>query len=630
MFARLVYSNRHDLLLALLVGFIAVCVGCNLHHNRKGGRLTDLEILQPETDSICDLNCIVSQEAEVEVSERPISTQNPYTGDGWNLELGEAVQYALEHSQIVRDLGGRALRSPNSVSTSYSPAIQETDPRFGIEAALSAFDASFSTRLFVEKNDRALNNILLGGGTRTFEQDLAQYSAELRKRSAAGTLMTARHNIEYDYNNAPGNDVPNKPWGANFELEMRHPLMQGSGTQFNRIAGPDATPGVYNGVMIARVNADISVVDFEAGIRDLVSDVETAYWELHYAYRAYDSTVKARDRALETWRQIETWRKNGLRGGTPQREARAREQYYRFEAELKNLLAGQVQERSRATTFRGLGGIYTQERNLRLLMGVPINDGRLIRPVTEPSPANVLFDWNEVHAEATTSRVEIRRQALQIKRRELEVVAAKNFLRPQLDAIGRYRWRGLGHNLLDPSGDNPEFNDAYQNLVDGNFQEWQLGIEYAAPIGFRQAFAAVRNARLSLTREKAILDEQQRQVTLEISNAIAELDRAFDIAQIHLNRRIAAAQQLEATEVLYKQSEESQKGVLLDQLLDAQTRLADSESQYGRSLIEYMMAIKQIHNAKGSLLTYNQVYLSEGPWPVKAHRDANERNSRRL
>ena len=38
-----------------------------------------------------------------------------------------------------------------------------------------------------------------------FKQDLAQYTSELSKRSAAGTLMSARHNIEYDYNNAPGN-----------------------------------------------------------------------------------------------------------------------------------------------------------------------------------------------------------------------------------------------------------------------------------------------------------------------------------------------------------------------------------------------------------------------------------------
>lgn len=626
MSARLILF-RNALVCACLI--IMAQSGCRLVDSKDACDDSGLKIAykMAKTDIYCDPDC--QGEVPFVVGERPISTQNPSTREHWDLGLTEAIQYALQHSEVIRDLGGRALRSPGSVVTSESPAIQETDPRFGVDAALSAFDASVSSRLFFENNDRPLNNVLLGGGTRTFVQDLAQYSSEISKRSATGTLFSARHNVEYDFNNAPGNATPNLPWATNIELEVRHPLMQGSGSDFNRIAGPGATPGVYNGVLIARVNADISQLDFEAGIRDLVSDVETAYWELYYAFLAYNATEKARDRALETWRQIETWRQSGLRGGTPQREARSREQYYRFEVELKNLLAGQAQERSRATTFRGLGGIYTQERNLRLLMGVPINDGRLIRPITEPSPAHVTFNWDDVQSEATTTRVEIRRQQMQIKRRNLEVVAAKNFLRPQLDTVGRYRWRGLGHNLLDPES-RPEGDNAYQSLVDGNFQELQVGVEFTAPVGYRQGAAAVRNARLSLAREKAVLEEQQRQATLEVSHAVAELDRAYDIAQIHMNRRVAAAEQLSATEVLYEQAEESQKGVLLDQLLDAQTRLADAETQYGRSLVEYMMAIKQIHYTKGSVLEYNQVVLAEGPWPSKAYRDAADRKSRRI
>ena len=124
-----------------------------------------------------------------------------------------------------------------------------------------------------------------------------------------------------------------------------------------------------------------------------------------------------------------------------------------------------------------------------------------------------------------------------------------------------------------------------------------------------------------------VVVEQAHVCLVHRQEAILLLD---DVAQVQLNRRIAAAQHLDATEILYSQAEESQKGILLDQLLDAQTRLADSETQYGRSLIEYMMAIKQVHNAKGSLLNYNQVWISEGAWPAKAHQDAADRESRRI
>ena len=60
------------------------------------------------------------------------------------------------------------LQSPENVRTVHDPAIGETDPRFGVEAALAAFDASFETSAFFENNDRALNNVFFGGGTPSY------------------------------------------------------------------------------------------------------------------------------------------------------------------------------------------------------------------------------------------------------------------------------------------------------------------------------------------------------------------------------------------------------------------------------------------------------------------------------
>ena len=76
--------------------------------------------------------------------------------------------------------------------------------------------------------------------------------------------------------------------------------------QFNRIAGPSGIPGVsgftnipgvYNGVAIARTHMDIAIADFEADVRDVVSETELAYWELYFAYRNLDALVVGRDSA---------------------------------------------------------------------------------------------------------------------------------------------------------------------------------------------------------------------------------------------------------------------------------------------------------------------------------------------
>jgi hypothetical protein len=92
----------------------------------------------------------------------------------WDLKLEEALQLALKNSPVLRDLGGQVLTNPQIVRTVQGPAIAETDPNTGVEAALSQFDADLSATGNWQNNHRALNNSFFGGGTRLFQQDLKQ------------------------------------------------------------------------------------------------------------------------------------------------------------------------------------------------------------------------------------------------------------------------------------------------------------------------------------------------------------------------------------------------------------------------------------------------------------------------
>jgi outer membrane protein TolC len=531
----------------------------------------------------------------------------------------------------------------------YDPAIQEMDPRFGTEAALSAFDASFASSAFFEYNDRALNNTFFGGGTRLLKQDLAIFQSQLSKVSATGTEFFARSNIEYDANNAPGNTFPSA-WTSILETEFRHPLLQGGGLDFNRIAGPGNVPGVMNGVLIARINTDLALADFELSVRNLISDVENAYLDLYYAYRDLDARIKARDAALRTWRSIKALQEAGRRGGEAARESQAREQYFRLQEEVQLALTGRLLEGTRTNngssggTFRGTGGVHVAERRLRLLIGMPITDACLLRPIDEPMIARVSFCWEDILQEALARRAEIRRQKWLIKSRELELVASRNFLLPELDLTGRYRWRGFGRDLFRQHDDaslsvgqandatpddvqrfdNRQFNNAFDNLFNGDFQEWQLGVEFFVPIGFRRAHAGVRYAELRLARERALLEEQERAVVHDLANAVSDVERAYALVETNYNRRVAAVEQ-----VAYVQDAYERDDAPIDQLLDAQRKLADAEVAYYRSIVEYQLAIKNVHFEKGSLLDYNNVFLEEGPWPHEACHDAAERDKLR-
>jgi len=182
-----------------------------------------------------------------------------------------------------------ALNTPAGVHTKYDAAITEADPRYGVPGALSAYDTTLSASTYFEKNDKALNNVFFGGGTRLLRQDAMVVQAQLTKRAMTGTEFTLRDYIDYDANNSPGNQFPHA-YQNNIEMEFRHPLMQGGGISFNQIAGPSGTPGMINGVIIARINTDISLGEFEIAVRDMVSDVENAYWDLYFGYRDLDAT----------------------------------------------------------------------------------------------------------------------------------------------------------------------------------------------------------------------------------------------------------------------------------------------------------------------------------------------------
>ena len=151
-----------------------------------------------------------------------------------------------------------------------------------------------------------------------------------------------------------------------------------------------------------------------------------------------------RDR-LETWNVVKARFDNDLEGGEADKEAQAREQYYQFQQQVVAALNGDPQT--------GVRGILQAEADLRRLIGLPQSDGSIIRPTQEPFMGSVAYDWNALLQTALLQRVELRQQLWQIRRRELELLASKNFLLPNLDAIATFRNNGFGDALIDGEGD---------------------------------------------------------------------------------------------------------------------------------------------------------------------------------
>ena len=583
-------------------------------------------------------------------ASEPLTLTNPNFDEIWELSLEEAVRTALENGKVLRNLGGRfasfggprpqtgeppvsLLTAPQATPTVYDPAIVETDPFRGVESALALFDAQLSSSLTWDRLNKP-QNIDLGVGSAVFPRvligDTGNWRTGLTKRTATGATFGFANETIYDNNNSPireqdppGSDnvVVPSTWTTNYDFTFNQPLLQGAGATYNRIAGPDFFDNIYGrpnfrGVLLARVNADISLADFEAGVRNLVSDTEQSYWELYFAYRNLEARKAGRDSALEAWRKVHALYVEQSRGGEADKEAQAREQYFFFRSEVEQALTD----------------VYRSENRLRFMMGISPSDGRLIRPSDEPTTARITFDWQQALVEALSRSAELRKQKWVIKQRELELIAAKNLILPRLDLVGRWRFLGMGQELInqnynpyEAAADDPlQGSDAYSTLFSGQFQEWQAGAQFLMPLGFRRELATVRHHQLQLAKARAQLQDEELEVSHALVDAVRNVDTNFALAQTNFNRRVAAERQVEAVQAAYDANT-----VTLDQLLDAQRRRAEAESAYYRSLVDYNRSISQLHYRKGSLLEYNGVFLAEGPWPGKAYFDAHRRARQR-
>jgi outer membrane protein TolC len=587
----------------------------------------DLQYYKNVASEISNPAIITEVSNEVEESIPPRTIESREHDEVWDLSLQECIQIGLSKSEIIKSVN-QFLSPSNSIYTSgeqvnsvFDPAIQDSGPLFGslgTEAALSRFDVNWSTSMFYGNNRTVQNSLFNGVPLGVLNNDTATFSSGLTKQFATGGTFTVAHQWNYLSTNS-NQAVFGSSYSGNVNAQIRQPLLAGGGVEYVRVAGPSqpglsSITGVNQGVVIARINNDISITNFEANVRNLTKDIEDTYWDLYLTYRNYDTARKAQAYALQTWR-ILNQKKNvgGFRGFSTWQEPQARDRYFETESQAKNTLSL----------------LYINEQKLRNLIHLPVNDGKIIRPTDEPVSARVTPDWYLCLTEALTERVELRRQKWTIKSLMLQLEAARSLVRPRLDLVGNYQVNGFGDHLLryndnDVVGSAQGYNSAYETLTQGNQPGWNAGFEFSMPIGFRQAKTQVKNLELRLTKAQRVLQNQESEIAQELAVAFQEVTRTYNIAVSNFNRREAAIERMKLlTDVRNADVEIS--GDPIDLLLRAQESLASAESIYFTSLVEYNKTLVNLEFRKGTLLAHNNIQLLEGTWSAKAYQEALDR-----
>jgi outer membrane protein TolC len=617
---------RWNRLWGALALLLAVTAGC-----KQRAFMTEADFNQVQTTSLENM------EYKPDLGAQPITeligpppTLNNLDRQIRFVSLAECIAISLESGRVGQpsllfpgssldnlvQFTGRGVSGSDAIRVlALAPAQTGAD----IDASLSKFDAVFTSSLNWQTTDQPIGTPLQtfqsGGGVTAINTQQFQGSVGLLKPMATGGVAGITFNLPYQLTNLPARVNPSYQPSLQFAFEQ--PLLQGFGTEINQIRaqhpGSLLNPGVLNtaptgeGILITRLRFDQSRASLEASVNQMLLNVETAYWNLYGSYWTLYSREQGLRFAFAAFRSIKA----------------------RYEAGRENIgnfyqSRGQY-ELFRAQRLQALDQVLENERQLRALIGIPIEDGTRLMPSDSPTLAPFQPDWNGALVEAYQKRPELYMLRQEIKANQLAILAEKNNLLPDLRLTATWDVNAIGNRLDGSSTGTPVINDvtgaitgfrdtnALRGLSENNFHNWSVGVRSVIPIGYRASYARLRQAQLQLARSIETLQDQELKTQSYLANFYRRLSLNYEQIRANRAQREAFGEQLRARNESYNAGRDT-----LDILLEAQRFWADALANEYQAIVSYNNALAGWEFAKGTIQQHNNVHIAEGALPQMA------------
>ncbi len=350
-------------------------------------------------------------------------------------------------------------------------------------------------------------------------------------------------------------------YSATTSLSISQPLLQGAGKRANT-----------HSIRIAEYERQIIDARTKLEVIRVLANADRGYWRLYAARRELE--VRRTEYELAQAQLEQTKRMVDV-------GERAEVEVVRSEAgvaeRLQNIIVAENELRNR-------------ERELKQIMnepGLTMGTPMVIMPMTEPDPVLYELDKARLTALAVQNRMEMLELELQIAEDISTVDYYKNQALPLVTMDYTYRLNGLGAAR----------SDAYDMMDDMDFRDHIAGLSVVVPLGNEAA-----KSRLL----QAFYQRRQRLVSKENRRALIEKEVLAAIDQLEANwQSILASRQNAILAGRLYEAEKRQFEVGLrtsTDVLDAQAKFANAQSNEIKSLTEYQIAQVDLAYATGMLL----------------------------
>lgn len=475
------------------------------------------------------------------------------------MDLEASVLGVLTYSPQVRV----AADFPVARQTQIADAASRFDPRAFLESR------------FTDTSDPVGNLLTTGGASRFIDQTWTA-SGGLRKTFTTGGQFEAAQKTGYQDNNS-NFFIPKDQATSRITLTYTQPLLNGSGR-------------VYNTSMIclAEISTEAANSQLLRDLQAILMETHRTYWDLRLQRAALLQKIRLKQSAVDI-----------------QNELKGRADFDVLQSQLVRANAAV------ATRDAAVIRLTTEVANVETRLRALINDPALIAAPVEIVPTKAPFhegaEPNLVDAltVALQNRPEVLQGFAEVRAAGVRADVSKNELLPVFNVL-------LGTYVYGLQGDS-QFGEAWVDQFGNGRPTYWTGMQFEYPLFNRGANARMTQRRVELRQTTNRLNQTMVQVRAETETAVREVTTTYRemVSKYH-------AMKADQTEIEYLTSrwrlaadDQQIAGVVLNDLLGAQERLAQAEFDFAAAEAAYNIALANLNAVTGTLLKAEGVQIHE-------------------
>ncbi|MFK7819547.1 MAG: TolC family protein [Planctomycetaceae bacterium] len=493
--------------------------------------------------------------------EFPITYEPWWLGDVSSQMRSRYVPMRVTFEEIILSA---ITNSPRVKALRIEPEIRKQS----VVVERAQFDwMSFAEMTWNDTSDPVGNTLTTGGSPR-FRDHQWSLESGVRRRTHSGAELEVSNEMGWQDNNSDF-FIPAPQGTSRLNVSFTQPLLRSRGRFYNK-----------SRIVLAQIDRGVADSETLLKLQEHLVEVSDAYWELFRARATLVQKRKLLSRASRILQRLE-----GRRG---------------VDVLQRQILRARAAVTSRRSEIaRSAASIRNAEARLRLL----VNDPALTRgtpleviPADVPMNDNLVYSTPETVTVGLLTRPDIAKAIREIRTNSVRLGVSRNEMLPKLDLILSGYLSGLE--------DRGDIWEAKRNWLQQGEPGYSVGFKFEYPLGNRAARALVEQQQFRL--RKSLFEFKN---TVETS--ITEIELAVREARTSYTEMLSRFQSMQSAEAeadylseRWQQlpGDDRTTAELLEDLLDAQERVATEEASFETARKNYMLALIEIKRSTGTLL----------------------------